>query len=293
MHIEHLTTFINLAETLNFSKTAENMHLSQSAVSQIIASIEKQLEITLFYRSRKGVTLAPAGADLYQSLKPWMNGYYKAIQHAQQVASQEKKQLTIGYSGTPYENSVLPQLVREFSQSNPNIKVFLENYSHHELMDHLQRGLCDLIFTMPDIIAGNDNFAYTELMSGYYCVIVPKNYGFNPTEKMVLQDLDHQSLIFLDHRWCPPSQDKLQKEITQVCHQLDLSYVNNIATAYAMVKAGQGLGIWANFVSDPNEPHLQKITLVTDITPSYGLATLKHANNHTINNFSKWLLEKV
>ena len=294
MYIEHLTTFINLAETLNFSKTAENMHLSQSSVSQAILSIEKQLNITLFYRSRKEVSLTPAGADLYQSLKPWMNSYHMAVQHAQQVEEKNKTKLTIGYSGTPYETETIPKLIKKFNQDNPNIKIFLENYDHYQLVDHLKRGICDLIFTMPDIILGIDNIHYTNLMDGYYCVIIPKNYSFNNNIEGDIQTLNHQSLIFLDHRWCPPSQSLLQKEITKKCHDLDLSYVNNIATAHAMVKAGQGLEIWANFVSATiTDEDLKKIPLVTTIHPSYGIAIRKQANNNTATQFENWLLKNI
>jgi DNA-binding transcriptional LysR family regulator len=77
MYLEHLTTFVNLAETLNFSKTAVNLNISQSSVSQAIASIEKQLGVTLFYRSRKAVSLTPAGQEFYDRVKPWLNEYNK------------------------------------------------------------------------------------------------------------------------------------------------------------------------------------------------------------------------
>ena len=43
MNLEHLEVFVNLAETLNFSRTAVEMNLSQSAVSQIISSMENEL----------------------------------------------------------------------------------------------------------------------------------------------------------------------------------------------------------------------------------------------------------
>lgn len=53
MNTEHLAIFINLAETLSFSRTALNMGVSQSAVSQTISSMEKFLGTDLFYRTRK------------------------------------------------------------------------------------------------------------------------------------------------------------------------------------------------------------------------------------------------
>lgn len=288
MYLEHLTTFVNLAETLNFSKTAINLNISQSSVSQAIASIEKQLGVTLFYRSRKAVSLTPAGSEFYDRIKPWLNEYNKAVQQVQQVQNKQKMNLTIGYSGTPYEHAVVPELVRAFCKEHPQTNVFLENYAHQELKEHLAHGNCDLIFTMPDIIVGMDNVAYHSLLVGYYCLIVPSEVTIGPPP-ISLEQLSQDRLIFLDHRWCPPTQDQLQKEIRQNNHSLDLAYVNNIATARAMVKARLGWGIWANFVSDPNDLDLKKIPLSTKITPDYGVAILKQGSPQAARQFVSWL----
>lgn len=88
---------------------------------------------------------------------------------------------------------------------------------------------------MPDIIAGMDNLAYHSLLIGYYCLIVPSEVKLGPPP-ISLKELSKNRLIFLDHRWCPPTQDQLQKEICRNNHSLGLAYVNNIATALAMVK---------------------------------------------------------
>lgn len=127
---------------------------------------------------------------------------------------------------------------------------------------------------MPDIIAGMDNLAYHSLLIGYYCLIVPSEVKLGPPP-VSLEELSKNRLIFLDHCWCPPTQDQLQKEICRNNHSLDLAYVNNIATARAMVKARLGWGIWANFVSDPNDLDLKKLPLSTKIVPDYGVAILK------------------
>ncbi|MBT8829278.1 transcriptional regulator IlvY, partial [Lactobacillus delbrueckii subsp. bulgaricus] len=51
MDLRQLEVFINLAESLNYSKTAEKLHISQPAVSRIIQRIEDEVVVTLFYRN--------------------------------------------------------------------------------------------------------------------------------------------------------------------------------------------------------------------------------------------------
>lgn len=53
MEIKHIEVFINTASTLNFSKTAQQMHISQPAVSKIIKSIENELGVRLFTRTKR------------------------------------------------------------------------------------------------------------------------------------------------------------------------------------------------------------------------------------------------
>lgn len=82
MNFEHLKVFVNLAETLNFSRTAIEMNLSQSAVSQIISSMENELNFFLFKRTRKEVHLTESGREFYHSIKPLLNVYDKSVQKA-------------------------------------------------------------------------------------------------------------------------------------------------------------------------------------------------------------------
>ncbi|MBT8816314.1 hypothetical protein BTH95_09080 [Lactobacillus delbrueckii subsp. bulgaricus] len=60
MDLRQLEVFINLAESLNYSKTAENLHLSQPAVSRIIQRIEDEVGV-IFYRNHREVQLTKNG----------------------------------------------------------------------------------------------------------------------------------------------------------------------------------------------------------------------------------------
>ena len=61
MDLRQLEVFINLAESLNYSKIAENLHLSQPAVCRIIQRIESEVGVTLFYRNHREVQLTKNG----------------------------------------------------------------------------------------------------------------------------------------------------------------------------------------------------------------------------------------
>jgi DNA-binding transcriptional LysR family regulator len=64
MQLKHLRTFIAVANTLNFTRAGERLHLSQSSVTEQLQSLESDLGTLLFDRSRRKLTLTPAGCRL-------------------------------------------------------------------------------------------------------------------------------------------------------------------------------------------------------------------------------------
>src|SRR5688572_25014068 len=61
MELWQLRTFCEIAETLNFTKASEKLHLTQSAVSHQIKALEEELGAQLFIRAKRGVILTDAG----------------------------------------------------------------------------------------------------------------------------------------------------------------------------------------------------------------------------------------
>ena len=65
MNLKQFEYFIKIAENKNFTRTAEEMFISQPALSQQIRSLEEEFGFSLFYRTNKLVELTPAGEYFY------------------------------------------------------------------------------------------------------------------------------------------------------------------------------------------------------------------------------------
>ncbi|RMC24926.1 MULTISPECIES: LysR family transcriptional regulator [unclassified Lactobacillus] len=290
MNTENLRVFINLAETLNYSKTAAQIYISQPAVSQNIAKMERELGFQLFTRTRRSVNLTKSGSNFYQGIKPMLNSYYKTVQESQRLSNGNDVDFTLGYSGTPYEVKMVPKIVRAFKRQHSKFNIYLANFDHYDLKTQLQSGECDVILTMPDIIAGISNVKYIDLYEGSYQVHFFKNSGYKPKlDKLDLTDLKNYRLIMSDSRWCPPSQDDLQKSIQKANKVLNLAFANNISVANTMTHANLGVGIWADFVTDPEDHELINVDLKYAIHPHYGIAKLNNNNITPASIFCKWI----
>jgi len=124
MSIQRLPIFLSAAEHLNFTKAAEEHHISQTAVSQQIKQLEKELGFQLFVRGKRGVTLTPAGIEYYRQCKKLMVQYETAVAKGQKVAGGNDKSLTIGYAGA-YELWNVTRLIRQFYQAYPETQIDL------------------------------------------------------------------------------------------------------------------------------------------------------------------------
>ncbi|MBP2058226.1 DNA-binding transcriptional LysR family regulator [Lactobacillus colini] len=286
MNLDHLAIFVDLAETLNYRKTAERKHLSQPAVTQVIKSLEKEIGTMLFARSRNGVTITTDGRIFYQDLKPIINSYYKALQHVQTHDNQKQK-LTIGLTFSPNETTFLPELLQYYTFNHPNVKVFLQSSNHNDLKHSLLNEDCDLILNTKDDFQELQEIKYVELTSGHFSAVIPTT---NPLSiSLNLEELDNNSLILMDSNWCPPKQFELQELLIKKTSNLDISYVNDVSTAYMMCKSSLGISIMPDFIAGKSTDLVSIVPINYSVKLSYGIGILNSRYKDYLVDFISFL----
>lgn len=80
-----ILSFLAAAKTLNFTKAAEQIHITQPVLSRQIAAMERELEVALFIRRNKSVFLTPAGAVVAEGLSQLMTEYDRLIEKAREI----------------------------------------------------------------------------------------------------------------------------------------------------------------------------------------------------------------
>lgn len=288
MNLDHLAIFVDLAETLNFRKTAYRKSISQPAVSQAINSVENEIGVKLFKRSRSGVTILPTGQLLYDNIKPLLNTYYKTIQTVREKNNQ-RSTLTVGITNSPFESFFIPRSLPKFQRQHPNIKIFIQNFDHMQLKRQLINGDCDLILTTQDDVEEDKDINYLELVKGKFLAVVPRNNHLSLKNQLLLNDLQGQNLILLDNNWCPPEQLKLQELIRKKNIVKDIAYVNNVNTANIMCEAELGITLFPDFICGEENQFIKPITIDYPVQLSYGIATLKGNSNKDTSLFAKYL----
>lgn len=143
--LEQYKIFNEAASTLSFSLAARNLFISQSAVSQAIHALEKELNTQLFIRQSKGVILTKEGALLYQQISHALSLITSAENQIVNQHELTKGELTIGAGDTLSQNYIMPYLVK-FNQLYPHVTIKMVNRTSLEIINLLKTGQIEIGF---------------------------------------------------------------------------------------------------------------------------------------------------
>lgn len=124
MEFHQLKTFYSVATHLNFTKAAQELSLSQPAVSRQIEALERYYEVPLFYRTKKKVELTEAGRQLLKYAIQIISLADQADKALSSLTNLESGELYVG-CGTTIGTYVISNLVLDFQKKHPNIKIRL------------------------------------------------------------------------------------------------------------------------------------------------------------------------
>ncbi|NGO53772.1 LysR family transcriptional regulator [Allomesorhizobium camelthorni] len=155
MQLRHLNTFAAVADTLNFTRAAERVHLSQSSVTEQIQTLEADLGIRLFDRSRRRLSLTPAGQRLLgyaTELLKLADEAHSAVAEASDTISGS---LVIGGLETLCATR-LPELIAEFHRRYSAVELTLKTADSGGLRSGIRSGDLDVGFFFGEAPAATD-----------------------------------------------------------------------------------------------------------------------------------------
>ena len=148
MEIRNLITFVRIAEVRNFSKTAEQLGYSQSAVTMQIKQLEAELQVQLFERIGKKAKLTQAG----QRLLPYALDILNAAGKAESIAREPEQisgKLRIGTCES-YVISVLPPVFMEMGERCPGVEISTHTAPVPDLIDMLRQNDIDILYFLDE-----------------------------------------------------------------------------------------------------------------------------------------------
>lgn len=148
MELKQLRYFLAVAETLNFSRAAESLYISQPALSYQIAELERELGMELFTRDRRRVYLTPEGEALQTPARALLEQAYQLPQLARKGDDSPGGRLRVGFDDTEdhFELIGVTQAVADFAAASPNVRLELKKGPFSECADQVLYDELDVAF---------------------------------------------------------------------------------------------------------------------------------------------------
>lgn len=193
MDFRHLQQFIVLAETLNFRRAAEKLHMSQPPLSVSIRKLETELGVTLFTRGKDGVHLTKSGEAALTDARRALFHANEFAQAARSASTGDGGTLRVGFVGSA-TYSILPNLLTPFQAKYPGVQLVLREATSIRIMESLEDGTLDVgLVRVP--VSCSAASRLLPLQTEHFVLAVPRQHPLAHKKRVRLQELNEESFI--------------------------------------------------------------------------------------------------
>lgn len=243
MNKKQLQYAVELSESLNFSLVAEQLGISQPALSKQILSLEKELNVKLFDRTNVPMTLTPAGEYFIHEARKLLYQEDQLIRSMEDFKSGKRGSLVIGIS--PFRSLYLiPNIAKKFKEKYPGVEIVLNEAGSDQLRKDAAEGKFD--FAVVNLPVDESVLDVTPIEADTLVLAVPKAM----IDKITPSSADRFSQIDLKDCEALPfvvvgQSQELRQLFEKLCASSEIQpnvavEVNGVTTAWAMTRAGVG-----------------------------------------------------
>lgn len=198
MELQQLEYFKVVAELQHMTHAAEQLNISQPALSKSIANIEQEIGVPLFDRQGRSIYLNRYGQLFLDSVNNILQEYERAKQEINGLVRPGFGEVSLGFIHT-LGLEVVPDLMAHIHEVYPNMKFNLTQAASYSLLKSLEEGQID--FCLSQRFHSNTiEVEWIELWSEELFVIVPKSHKFAGRESIELVEIEHENFIAIKKR---------------------------------------------------------------------------------------------
>ncbi|MGI6509024.1 MAG: LysR substrate-binding domain-containing protein [Erysipelotrichaceae bacterium] len=194
MDFNKLQSFLVLAEVKNFTKAADQLYLSQPALTKQIQTLENELGVTLFNRVGKSTFLTVEGEMLVNYAKQTIAAYNNALEHIRQIQNLEEG--TLNFGATNFIGVYLmPEIISRFKKKYPKITINMTINSSTNILKKLHLNQLEFAFISDYITQDTDRYEINKYKHDELQLIVGKNHRLFGKTSCSIKDLKDEIYI--------------------------------------------------------------------------------------------------
>ncbi|KRW95233.1 LysR family transcriptional regulator [Paracoccus sp. MKU1] len=252
MDFRRLRYFLAVAEELHFGRAATRLEIAQPPLSRQIATLEKEVGVQLFDRSRSQIRLTQAGMVLQEHARQILERLDAAYRETKAVGAGGAGRLRIAFVGSA-SHGVLPLLIKSYRSSYPDVELALSAVNNAELHRALISREIDIAVARPEL--RDDEFRRELLCREKLILALPDNSRLATQSELRFADLANETFVLYPRRPRPSYADV----VLGICEKegfapARLELTQDFQSAISLVSVGVGLSVVPESVSVTQRP---------------------------------------
>ncbi len=235
--------FLTAARCLNFTEAANQLFITQPALSQQITAIEAELNMQLFIRHKNKLRLTPAALVLLEELPAYEKSYLEIIEKAKIAHKGKDGILNIGILQGQMLTPNFRNAYSGFRQEYPNIGIQLSVGTFRELKTKLDKGKLDIAFTIDFDIKNEPRYFYENVDLNVGVALIARLHPLSKKKKLRLADLKNENLIIVDQMDSEAVRNMMYTDCKKAGFIPNFLLASSLDEQMLWIDAGLGVGI--------------------------------------------------
>ena len=245
MNTKQIDYCIELAHTLNFSRAADNMFVSQPTLTYQIKLLEDEVGFAIFERSGKGAALTPAGSQFVTYLANMREEMKRAIEQGQNFSAKYKDNITITMM-VRQAVYFLPEAIKIFADKEPDIQI-TPKFQYENGVESFLKEEADILFTLKEMTKQIPGITVHDLFESKIYLISQRDDELAVKNLLTEEDLYGRTLMV--GGGSPPALKAVQHRLF-ASGRVDYFNSADHDTTLTNVAAGRGICLAPGFLND-------------------------------------------
>src|SRR3954466_13710464 len=241
--LRRLRYFVAVAERLHFGRAAEALHISQPPLSRAIRTLEEELGVPLFERTRRRVELTPEGQRLLEETRRLTGQLERAVHDLRAMASGRHARLRIGFVSLA-DYGVLPELLKAYKSAHPAVRLSLREMLSPDQAAALHAGELDFGLLLPPV-AGAAHLEHLVVQRERFVLALPAKHALaRGAGALRLRELAGEPFVMIPRQIAPRLYDIVAQLAAQAGMSLNVAQeAIQMQTVVSLVSSGLGAAV--------------------------------------------------
>ena len=242
MNTFQLECFLTVAETLNFARAAENLNITQPAVTHQIRSLEEELDVKLFHRTTRSVELTSAGLAFLNDARGMMEISIRAKKRFEDPSGREIQPFALGFQSYT-QQIILPDLLRRLHGSYPNLHPRFQVAPFQHLCHMLEEESLEAFISFQEPALRKKALRYREISQSSLCFVCAEDHPMAGEKKADLHQAERERIVLSSPLHTPSSLAHLHRELIGARSPAELYFCETQEDVLTLVRAGYGVAL--------------------------------------------------